>query len=137
MEDRLGAVLETGLSHQNLIVVSNREPYIHKNTREGKVVDQPAGGLTSALDDVLQSLGGTWIAWGSGSADRDSVDEHDRVSVPPDQPSYRLKRVWLHPGLVENYYHGYSNQVLWPLCHITLDRVYYRNKYWEDYTVGQ
>jgi alpha,alpha-trehalose-phosphate synthase [UDP-forming]/trehalose-phosphatase len=136
MEDRLSAVLETGFSNQNLIVVSNREPYIHKNTREGMVVDQPAGGLTSALDDVMQSLGGTWIAWGSGSADRNSVDENDRVSVPPDQPAYRLKRVWLNPGLVENYYHGYSNQVLWPLCHITLDRVYYRNKYWEDYTLA-
>jgi trehalose 6-phosphate synthase/phosphatase len=133
MKERLSAVLETGFSNQNLIVVSNREPYIHKNTRYGIVVDQPAGGLTSALDDVLQSVGGTWIAWGSGSADRQSVDEHDRLSVPPENPAYRLKRVWLNPSAVDNYYHGYSNQVLWPLCHMTLDRVYYRNKFWEDY----
>ncbi len=133
MLDRLSAVLDTGVSHRNLLVVSNREPYIHKNTRDGVVVDQPAGGLTSALDDVLQSLGGTWIAWGSGSADRDHVDEHQRVAVPPGKPAYRLKRVWLPAGVVENYYHGYANQVLWPLCHITLDRVTYRNKFWEDY----
>jgi alpha,alpha-trehalose-phosphate synthase [UDP-forming]/trehalose-phosphatase len=133
MLDRLSAVLDTGFSDHRLLVVSNREPYIHKNTREGLAVDQPAGGLTSALDDVLQSLGGTWIAWGSGSADRDHVDEHQRVDVPPGKPAYRLKRVWLPSGVVENYYHGYANQVLWPLCHITLDRVNYRQKFWEAY----
>ena len=133
MLDRLSAVLDTGFSDHTLLVVSNREPYVHKKTREGVVVDQPAGGLTAALDDVLQSLGGTWIAWGSGSADRDLVDEHQRVAVPPENPSYHLKRVWLPAGLVENYYHGYANQVLWPLCHITLDRVTYRHKFWEDY----
>jgi trehalose 6-phosphate synthase/phosphatase len=133
MEERLSAVLETGLSTEKLLVVSNREPYIHKKAREGVLVDRPAGGLTSALDDVLQSLGGTWIAWGSGNADRVHVDEYQRVAVPPGKPAYRLKRVWLPAGVVENYYHGYANQVLWPLCHITLDRVYYRNKFWEDY----
>ncbi len=118
---------------RRLIVVSNREPYIHRKTGQGVKVEQPAGGLAAALDDVLRARGGTWVAWGSGSADRTTVDAGSRVNVPPGAPSYRLKRVWLTPGEIENYYHGYANQVLWPLCHITLDRIYYRQKYWEDY----
>lgn len=71
------------------------------------------------------------MAWGSG--DRDVVDEKNHVRVPPENPSFTLRRIWLNPGEVDNYYHGYSNQVLWPLCHITLDRVYYREKFWVDY----
>ena len=114
-------------------MVSNREPYIHRRLADSIKVEKPAGGLTSAMDDVLKAMGGMWVAWGSGSADRDTVDERDCLSVPPEQPAYTLKRVWLHPRLVENYYNGYSNQVLWPLCHITLDRVYYRKKFWDAY----
>lgn len=123
-----------GAARDKLLVVSNREPYIHRKIEDSIKIEKPAGGLTSALDDVLKVLGGMWVAWGSGSGDPKSVDSRNCVPVPPDNPSYTLKRVWLHPKLVENYYNGYSNQVLWPLCHITLDRVYYRKKFWEAYT---
>lgn len=125
--------LEENFSGKNLVVVSNREPYIHKKVGTQIKVDRPAGGLTSALDDVLRAAGGIWVAWGSGSRDKDVVDNKSRVPVPPGSPSYTLKRVWLSPGIAENYYHGYANQVLWPLCHITLDRVYFRKRFWEDY----
>jgi trehalose 6-phosphate synthase/phosphatase len=133
MAERFKQFVEQHLSGKNLIVVSNREPYIHKRSGLNVKVERPAGGVTAALDDVLQSTGGTWVAWGSGNADRDTVDLDDRVAVPPDQPAYTLKRVWFGSSQVENYYHGYSNQVLWPLCHITLDRVYFKKKFWEDY----
>ncbi len=129
----LKAFIEENFSDKNLIIVSNREPYIHKKSGLSIKVEKPAGGLTSAMDDVLKVTGGTWVAWGSGSGDRDVVDSKNRVLVPPEKPSYTLKRVWLNPSEVDNYYHGYSNQVLWPLCHITLDRVYFRKKFWEDY----
>lgn len=125
--------IKESLPDNKLIIVSNREPYLHKNAGTGTKVESPAGGLTSALDEALRETGGTWVAWGSGSGDRNNVDDRDRVSVPPDRPSYTLKRVWLTPEEVENYYHGYSNNVLWPLCHIALDRVYFRKKYWHDY----
>jgi trehalose 6-phosphate synthase len=78
-------------------------------------------------------MNGIWIAWGSGDADRQTVDDHDRVCVPPDHPSYTLRRMWLAPEEVEQYYHGYCNRFLWPLCHVTLDRVAFRQKYWETY----
>lgn len=129
----LKAFIEEKFSDKKLIIVSNREPYIHKKTGLSIRVEKPTGGLTSAMDDVLKVTGGTWVAWGSGSGDRDVVDSKNCIEVPPEKPSYILKRVWLNPSVVENYYHGYSNRVLWPLCHITLDRVYFRKKFWEDY----
>ncbi|MBE9529164.1 MAG: bifunctional alpha,alpha-trehalose-phosphate synthase (UDP-forming)/trehalose-phosphatase [Proteobacteria bacterium] len=129
---RFGSYIQENLSTKRLIIVSSREPYVHKQTKNGIKVDVPAGGLTSAMDDVLKITGGTWVAWGSGSADRETVTD-DRVLVPPGDPAYTLKRVWLTPTEVNNYYHGYSNQLLWPLCHMALDRVYYRKKFWENY----
>ncbi|UCG77930.1 MAG: bifunctional alpha,alpha-trehalose-phosphate synthase (UDP-forming)/trehalose-phosphatase [Nitrospirota bacterium] len=132
-EAQLNAFIEENFSERNLVIISNREPYVHKKTLAGIKTESPAGGLTSAMDNVLKAVGGTWIAWGSGSADRDTVDENDRVSVPEGDNAYILKRVWLNKGLVDNYYHGYSNQVLWPLCHTALNRIYFRRRYWEGY----
>ncbi len=118
-----------------LIVASNREPFIHRKVGKAIHVERPAGGLASALDSVLGAVNGIWIAWGSGSGDREVVDGHNRVRVPPSTPSYILKRVWLAQNEVDNYYTGYSNRVLWPLSHLTLDRVYYRRQYWDFYKV--
>ncbi|UCF87078.1 MAG: trehalose-6-phosphate synthase, partial [Nitrospiraceae bacterium] len=130
---QLKAFIRENPSLRNLMIVSNREPYVHKKAGKGIRVDSPAGGLTAAVDEVMRSIRGKWIAWGSGTGDRATVDSKSCIPVPPLNPSYTLKRVWLDPDVVENYYHGYSNQVLWPLCHITLDRVYFKKIYWSDY----
>ncbi len=130
--NRFSAYIKKNLSSRRLVIVSSREPYVHKQTKSGIKVEVPAGGLTSAMDDVLKLTGGIWVAWGSGSADKETVTD-DRVLVPPGDPAYTLKRVWLSSTEVNNYYHGYSNQVLWPLCHMALDRVYYRKKFWDNY----
>jgi alpha,alpha-trehalose-phosphate synthase [UDP-forming]/trehalose-phosphatase len=131
--EKLKAFIDENPSLKNLIIVSNRAPYIHKMVGQNVKVDAPVSGLTAAIDEVMHFIGGTWVAWGSGTADRKTVDSKNCVNVPPDNPSYRLKRVWLDPPQVENYYHGYSNHVLWPLCHIALDKVYFRRRYWNDY----
>jgi len=118
-----------------LIVVSNREPYEHRRSGgSGEIeVKRPAGGLTSALDPLLQALGGVWIAWGSGDADREVVDAKGTVRVPPERPSYTLRRLWLDSRDVRGYYLGYANQVLWPICHLIPSLTRLRARNWERY----
>ena len=94
---RLRALLHSQLRGDQVIVVSNREPYIHEQSRAGVVVKRPASGLVTAVEPVMRACSGTWIAHGSGSADRKVVDRHDRVDVPPDQKEYTLRRIWLTP----------------------------------------
>ena len=117
----------------NLIVVSNREPYEHNLVNGRLVCQQTDGGLVSALDPLLQRIGGTWIAWGSGVADQEVTGQADGLPVPPHLPAYQLRRVWLEPAVVRSGGEGYANQVLWPLCHVTLDRVSYRKDFWAGY----
>jgi trehalose 6-phosphate synthase/phosphatase len=114
----------------SLIVVSHREPYEHHSVDGSVVCQRTDGGLVSALDSVLKRIGGTWVAWGSGDAD---YSQGDDLPVPSDSPAYRLRRVWLEPAVVKNGGQGYANQVLWPLCHVTLDRVSYRKAFWAGY----
>ena len=120
---------------ERLVVVSNREPYEHRWGEEvGEIrVKRPAGGLTSALDPLLQAVGGVWIAWGSGDADAAVVDGADRVPVPPESGSYTLRRLWLDQHDVNRYYLGYANQFLWPLCHYRPALTRVRSRYWERY----
>ena len=120
---------------RRLVVVSNREPYEHRWSDEvGEIeVRRPAGGLTSALDPLLQALGGTWVAWGSGEADAAVVDKEHRVRVPPEEPRYTLRRVWLTRHDIHRYYLGFANQFLWPLCHLRPDLARIRSRYWERY----
>jgi trehalose 6-phosphate synthase len=86
-----------------------------------------------ALDALMRDRGGTWIAHGAGSADRDVVDEHDRVQVPPDRPSYWLRRIWLTDDEERRYYGGFANEGLWPLCHLTQVQPVFRDADWEAY----
>jgi trehalose-6-phosphate synthase len=130
--ERLRASVQSKLVG-SLFVVSNREPYMHM--RRGKNVEAfvPASGLVTALEPILRACAGTWIAHGSGDADRESVDLHDRLSVPPDKPEYTLRRVWLSPEEEKGYYYGFSNEGLWPLCHIAHTRPTFRSSDWQSY----
>ncbi|HEX6941010.1 MAG TPA: trehalose-6-phosphate synthase [Longimicrobiales bacterium] len=120
---------------ERFLVVSNREPYEHRWAEDvGDIeVRRPAGGLTSALDPLLQGVGGVWIAWGSGDADAVVVDAQDRVGVPPEAPRYTLRRLWLDQRDVNGYYLGFSNQFLWPLCHLRPALTRLRARHWERY----
>ena len=117
----------------SLFVVSNREPYM--NVHRGKNIESlvPASGLVTALEPILRACDGTWIAFGSGDADKITVDEHDRLRVPPDHPEYTLRRVWLNKEEEQGYYYGFSNEGLWPLCHIAHTRPIFRATDWQSY----
>ena len=117
-----------------LVVVSNREPYQHTRGRDGTIQWSPTtGGVAVALDALMRERGGVWIAHGSGDADRDVVDEHDRVIVPPDHAGYTLRRLWLTPEEAQQYYEGFANEGLWPLCHEAHVRPIFRKPDWERY----
>jgi trehalose-6-phosphate synthase len=126
-------VIETELPDAEIILVSNREPYIH-NLKNGKVeLIVPASGLVSALEPVMRACAGTWIAHGGGTADRMVVDRNDRIEVPPERPAYTLSRVWLSEEEQKGYYLGFANDGLWPLCHIVFTRPIFRESDWESY----
>lgn len=131
--DTLRKILATELPDAQVIVVSNREPYIHNIKNDEVELVVPASGLVSALEPITRACAGTWIAYGGGSADRLTVDEHDRVAVPPDDPSYMLRRVWLSEAEHAGYYLGFANEGLWPLCHIAFTRPNFRASDWETY----
>jgi trehalose 6-phosphate synthase len=117
-----------------LMVVSNREPYLHNHNGDGHIVASPAtGGVAVALDALMRERGGVWIAHGSGSADRVVVDASDRVSVPPENPSYQLRRLWIDEPAFSAYYGGFSNEGLWPLCHMVDVRPQFRSEDWAAY----
>lgn len=131
--DTLRSLLHTELRDQEVIVVSNREPYLH--VRDGNDIDvrRPASGVVTALEPIMRACSGTWIAHGSGSADRDVVDRNNRIGVPPEAPAYQLRRVWLTEEEEAGYYYGFSNEGLWPLCHIAHVRPTFRSSDFEMY----
>ena len=131
--DKLRSLLHNELAGDQVLVVSNREPYIHVATPDGIEVRRPASGLVTAVEAVMRACSGTWIAHGSGSADRQAVDRNDCVPVPPAQPSYTLRRVWLSKEEEQGYYYGFANEGLWPLCHIAHVRPVFRSSDWKQY----
>ena len=131
--DTLKMLLQHELAGDQVLVVSNREPYIHVATPTGVEVRRPASGLVTAVEAVMRACSGTWIAHGAGSADRDTVDHDDHVRVPPEHPSYTLRRVWLSQQEEQGYYYGFANEGLWPLCHIAHVRPVFRTSDWEQY----
>jgi len=131
--ERLSVSLRSKLAESPLCVVANREPYMHVRRGKGIETIVPASGLVTALEPILCACDGTWVAHGSGDADRETVDERDCVRVPPEQPRYTLRRVWLTKEEEEGYYFGFSNEGLWPLCHIAHTRPVFRESDWEWY----
>ncbi len=131
--ERLVDIARTRLGGARLVVVANREPYIH-TYEDGEVrCIRPASGLTTALDPVMQACGGVWVAHGSGAADRAAADARGRVPVPPEAPSFVLRRVWLSKEEEQGYYYGFANGAIWPLCHNAYTRPRFDAADWEHY----
>ncbi|MBI2519976.1 MAG: trehalose-6-phosphate synthase [Bdellovibrio sp.] len=129
----LKKILHEDLAGDEVLIVSNREPYIHVRRGDQVEVQVPASGLVTALEPIMRACSGTWIAHGSGSADRDVVDKKDHVRVPPEHPCYQIRRVWLSKEQEAGYYYGFSNEGLWPLCHIAHTRPTFRTSDWKQY----
>lgn len=130
---RVKRTLQRHLQNERILVVSNREPYIHEHDGNNIRVLHPASGLVTALEPVMRACSGTWIAHGSGSADRETSDSYGRIAVPPDEAAYTLKRVWLSSEEERGYYYGFSNSGLWPLCHMADSRPNFCRDHWLSY----
>jgi len=131
--ERLNEEMKQVLEDKMMVVVSNREPYMHVHAgREIKLI-VPASGMVTAMEPILKACGGLWIASGSGDDDRETVDEHDKIQVPPYENKYTLRRVWLTKEQEDHYYYGFANEGLWPLCHIAHTRPVFRIEDWEYY----
>ncbi len=131
--ERLKEFVKELLRDQTIVVVSNREPYVHTKVG-GKIIHYiPASGMATAIEPVMQATGGIWIANGNGDADKLVVDKNDTIQVPPDDPKYTLKRVWLTDEEENGYYNGFSNEGLWPLLHVAHVRPIFRKEDWEQY----
>ncbi len=130
----LQQVVREHLDSAQVIIVSNREPYIHNFDAEHRpIVQVPASGMVTALEPIMRACSGVWVAHGAGSADRETVDRYDRLRVPPDAPTYTLRRVWLSAEQEQGYYYGFSNEGLWPLCHLAYVRPAFRASDWRAY----
>ncbi len=126
-------LLQKKFSEQLIIVVSNREPYIHYHGGDEIKCQAAVGGVTSALDSAMRAINGVWIAHGGGDADKETVTSQNKLMVPPDNPLYTLKRVWLKEKDFRGYYHGFSNQALWPLCHSAYVPPVFDRSHWDKY----
>jgi trehalose-6-phosphate synthase len=131
--ERLKVEMENLLQKTKMIVVSNREPYMH--IHEGKDIKciVPASGMITAMEPILKACSGLWIASGTGDADKETVNKNGKVEVPPEDPKYTLKRLWLTKEEEDHFYYGFSNEGLWPLCHIAHTRPTFRNDDWHYY----
>jgi alpha,alpha-trehalose-phosphate synthase [UDP-forming] len=133
-EGKLKHFVHVKLGDNAFFMVSNREPYMHVKDDSGKTkCIQPAGGVVTAIDPLMRACGGTWIAHGAGNADRNTVNTKDKLGVPPDDNRYILKRIWLSKEEEQGYYYGFSNEGLWPLCHMTHTRPIFKETDWEMY----
>ena len=130
----LKEVLHSEFAGDEILVVSNREPYVHIRNGDKIEIHLPASGLVTAIEPIMRACSGTWIAHGGGNADKETVDQQDHIQVPPENPYYQIRRVWLTPEEESGYYNGFSNEGLWPLCHIAHTRPIFRTEDWKHYS---
>lgn len=131
--ERLKEFIKAYLKDRKIFVVSNREPYIHNKVKNEIKYLVPAHGMVTAVESVMEACGGLWIAHGSGDADKETSDKNGKIKVPPEEPKYTLKRIWLTPEEVQGYYVGFSNEALFPLCLMSHTRPVFRKEDWMIY----
>jgi alpha,alpha-trehalose-phosphate synthase [UDP-forming] len=131
--ERLRISVQSKLKGNRLFAVSNREPYEHSYQGNSTAWRMPPSGLVTALEPVLRACDGTWVAQATGDADRETANELGQLRVPPNHPQYKLRRVWLSKQEEDGFYFGFSNEGLWPLCHVAHTRPIFRTEDWNQY----
>ena len=131
--ERLKEFIKAYLKDRPIFVISQGEPYVHTKTRSKIEWSVPAGGVITAIEPVMEACGGTWIVGASGNADKETADAQGKLRVPPEEPKYTIKRVFTTPKEMKGWYLGFSNEALWPLCHLAHVRPEFRKEDWAEY----
>jgi trehalose 6-phosphate synthase/phosphatase len=113
-----------------LLLVSNRLPVTVKADKDGVSVVRSAGGLATGLRGPHERSGGLWVGW---PGDVSRLTEAQRASVNAQLAELRCVPIHLSASEVSRYYEGYSNRVLWPLCHYLIDRMPQQERDWDVY----
>lgn len=118
----------------NFIIAADAEPRVHvrKNGELKQII--PGGGVSIALDPIMQATDGVFIARAKTREDREVVNSSGKVRISGNIGSYSLKRIFLNKKEEEDYYFGFSNQTLWPLCHVAFERPQLDGGWYENYT---
>jgi len=133
-KESLRKVIRDNFDGYKFVIVANRESFVHEYDKNGKIVcKKTIGGVSTTFDTIMRATKGTWVAHGGGSADKETVDKYNRVMVPPGDPKYVLRRVWMTDEEVRGYYEGFSNETLWPLCHIAFVKPKFSERDWQIY----
>ncbi len=131
--ERLSKLVKSKLGDRFLVVVSNREPYVHMFDGDEIKYYVPPGGLVTALEPIMEASGGYWVAQASGEADNLVVDEKNEIGCPPEGPNFTLKRVFLTKEEETGFYYNFANGGIWPLCHVAYVRPKFDGKDYEIY----
>ena len=133
-KERLVKTIQEEFDGSQLVIISNREPYLHDYAPDGKIkARRSVGGVSISFDSILRATKGLWVAYGGSKADKASVDENDQVKLPPGSERYTLKRVWMTKEELDGYYNGFANGALWPLCHVVFVTPNYVPQDWRYY----
>ncbi len=132
-KETLQQLIKDKMGDYLFVVVSNRQPFVHVFKKGRIECQRGVGGVISAIDPVMRACQGIWVALSSGDADYHISRPSGKLKVPEDDPRYLLKRIWINKEEEQGYYYGYSNDVLWPLCHLTFQRPTFRQEDWHHY----
>ncbi len=87
-----------------------------------------AGGLAVALSNALSEHGGVWFGWSGKTVEGDRQD-----LVTREIDGITLATTDLTQAEHDDYYLGFSNQVLWPVLHYRLDLVLFEDRFLDAY----
>ena len=117
----------------SLVVLSNRLPFSLTREADGHWAVEPGtGGLVTALRPVLKNRGGTWIGW-PGVTEDELDDAHSTFATAGRDYGYELIPVPITATERDDFYFGFSNEVLWPLFHDLPSLCRFRPRYWTAY----
>ena len=113
-----------------LYIISNRLPLkVSKSENNGFVYERSEGGLATGLGSLQDFTDRHWIGWPGIFSD----NEEDKKEISSEMLKEKFHPIFLSEEQILNYYEGYSNSMIWPLCHYFYTYIQYESKFWEAY----